>query len=146
MVVEIVEPRCLFRKFLYVTRARKADKNRQNTLFLLKRMIILPDKQLFINAPFQSAKYGKKCMENKEQETIGDVFCPTFRNQKSVYSSTKKTSSFCDCKKCKTYCHVLNMLFRDQKSTGKLESRQVDEIMLDIKQETKSTGNNNKGM
>ena len=77
---------------------------------------MLRDKQLFINAPFQSAKYGKKelCVDNKVRETIGDVFCPTCRNEKCVYISTNKTTSFYDCKMCKACCHVLNIPFKDQ--------------------------------
>ena len=83
---------------------------------------MLPDKQLFVNAPFQSTKYGKKelCVDNKVRETIGDVFCPTCRNEKCVYVSTNKTSSFYDCKKCKACCHVLNSPFTEQKPTNML--------------------------
>ena len=82
-------------------------------------MNLLPDKQLFINVPFQSTKYRKKelCVDNKVRETIGDVFCPTCRNEKCVYISTNKTTSFYDCKKCKACCHVLNIPFKDQKPT-----------------------------
>ena len=80
---------------------------------------MLPDKQIFINVPFQSTKYGKKelCVDYKVRETIGDVYCPTCRNEKCVYISTNKTNSFYDCKKCKAGCHVLNIPFRDQKMT-----------------------------
>ena len=48
---------------------------------------MLSDKQLFPNAPFQSTKYRKKelCVENKVRETIGDVYCPTCRNE-SVFT------------------------------------------------------------
>ena len=83
---------------------------------------MLPDKQLFIIAPFQSAKYGKKelCVDNKVRETIGDVYCPTCRNEKCVYISTNKTTSFYDCKKCKACCHVLNIPLKDQKPTKML--------------------------
>ena len=44
---------------------------------------MLTDKQLFINVPFQSTKYRKKemCVDNKVRETIGDVYCPTRRNE-----------------------------------------------------------------
>ena len=78
-----------------------------------------PDKQFFINVPFQSTKHRKKelCVDNKVQETIGDVYCPTCRNEKCVYISTNKTTSFHDCKKCKACCHVLNISFEDQKPT-----------------------------
>ena len=80
---------------------------------------MLPDKQNFINVPFQSTKYGKKelCVNIKVRETIGDVYCPTCRNEKCVYISTNKTTSFYDCKKCKTCCLVLNIPFKDQKPT-----------------------------
>ena len=78
-----------------------------------------PDKQLFINVPFQSTKHRKKelCVDNNVQETIGDVYCPTCRNEKCVYISTNKTTSFYDFNKCKACCHVLNFPFKDQKPT-----------------------------
>ena len=80
---------------------------------------MLPDKQIFNNVPFQSTKYGKKelCVDYKVREIIGDVYCPTCRNEKCVYLSTNKTTSFYDCKKCKACCHVLNIPFKDQKPT-----------------------------
>ena len=76
---------------------------------------MLHDKQLINKVPFQSTKYRKKelCVDNIK--TIGDVYCPTCRNEKSVYNSTNKTTSFSDCKKCKACCHVLNIPIRDQK-------------------------------
>ena len=55
--------------------------------------------------------------EDNIKELIGDVCCPTCRNQKCVYTSTHKTTSFYDCKKCKACCHVLNIPSRDQKPT-----------------------------
>ena len=78
---------------------------------------MVPDKQVLLNVPFQSTKFGKKelCVDNIK--TIGDVYCPTCRNEKYVYISTNKTTSFYDCKKCKACCHVLNIPFRDQKQT-----------------------------
>ena len=62
---------------------------------------MLPDKQMFINVPFQSTKYGKKevCVDNIK--TIGDVYCPTCRNEKCVYTSTNKTTSFSTVKSAK---------------------------------------------
>ena len=57
------------------------------------------------------------CVDNKVRETIGDVYCPTCGKEKCVYTSTNKTTSFYDCKKCKACCHVLNILFKDQKPT-----------------------------
>ena len=76
---------------------------------------MLPDKQLFKKVPFQSIKYGNEelCVDNIK--TIGDVYCPTCRNENIVYISTNETTSFYDCKKCKTCCHVLNIPFKDQK-------------------------------
>ena len=81
---------------------------------------MLHDKQLFNKVPFQSTKCGKKefCLDNIK--TIGDVYCPTCRNEKCVYVSTNKTTSFYDCKKCKACCHVLNIPFKDQKPTTML--------------------------
>ena len=57
------------------------------------------------------------CVDNKVRETIGDVYCPTYRNEKCVYISTCKTTSYYDCKKCKACCNVLNIPFKDQKPT-----------------------------
>ena len=76
---------------------------------------MLHDKQLFNKVPFQSTKDRKKelCVDNIK--TIGDVYCPICRNEKCVYISTNKTTSFYDCKNWKTCCHVLNFPFRDQK-------------------------------
>ena len=51
------------------------------------------------------------------RESIGDVYCPTCRNEKCVYISTNKTTSFYDCKKCKACCNVLNIPFKEQKPT-----------------------------
>ena len=80
---------------------------------------MLPDKQLFFNVPFQSTKYRKKELpvDDKVRETIGDVYCPTCRNEKCVYISTNQTTSFYDCKKCKACCNVLNISFKAQKPT-----------------------------
>ena len=80
-------------------------------------MSLVPNKQLLPNVLFQSGKYRKKelCVENVK--TIADVFCPTCRNEKCVYNSTKKTTCFYGCKKRKTCCNVLNIHFKDQKPT-----------------------------
>ena len=85
-------------------------------------MNLLPHKQLLLNVPFQSTKHGKKelCVDNKVRETIGNVYCPTCRNEKCVYISTTKTTSFYACKKCKASCNVLNIPFKDQKRTSML--------------------------
>ena len=82
-------------------------------------MNLLTDKQFLLKVQFQSTKYRKKelCVDNKVRETIGDVYCPTCRNEKCVYISTNKVTSFYDCKKCKACCNVLNIPFKDQKPT-----------------------------
>ena len=79
------------------------------------------DKKLFYKVPFKSTKYRmkEKCVDNKVRETIGDLYCPTCRNEKCVYLLTNKTTSFYDCEKCKACWHVL-VPFRDQKPTIKL--------------------------
>ena len=51
------------------------------------------------------------------QDVMGDVYWPTCPNEKCVYISTNKTSSFYNFKKCKACSHVLNNPFRDQKPT-----------------------------
>ena len=78
---------------------------------------MVPNKQLLLNIPFQSTKYGKKEICVDIIKTIGDVYCPTCRNEKCVYNSTNKMNGFCDCKKCKAWCLVLNIPFKDQKPT-----------------------------
>ena len=81
-------------------------------------MNLVPSKHLLLNVPFQSAKNRKElCVDNKKRETIGDVYCPTFRNENYVYISINKMTSSYDCKKCTAYCHVLNIPFKDQKPT-----------------------------
>ena len=82
-------------------------------------MNLVPNKQLLFNVPFQSTKYRKKelCVDNKVRETIGDMYCQTYRNEERVYISTIKTASFYDCKKCKAYCNVLNIPLKVQKPT-----------------------------
>ena len=63
----------------------------------------------------------KNCVwTTKYERFFGDVYSPTCRNEKCVYLSTNKTTSFYDCKKCKVCCNVLNIAFRDQKLTIKL--------------------------
>ena len=82
-------------------------------------MNLVPNNQLLLNIPFQSTKFRKKelCVDNKIRETIGDVYCPSCRNEKCVYISTNKTTSFYGCKKCKACCSVLNIPFTEQKPT-----------------------------
>ena len=80
-------------------------------------MNLVPNEQLLLNVPFQSTKFGKKELCVDTIKTIGDVYSPTCRNERCVSLSTNKTTSFYDCKKCKTCCHVLNFPFKDQKPT-----------------------------
>ena len=85
-------------------------------------MNLLHDKQLFNKVPFQPTEYRKKelCVDNKVRETIGDMYCPACRNEKCVYISTNKTTSFYDFKKCKSCCNLLNIPFKDQQPTNML--------------------------
>ena len=81
-------------------------------------MKLVPNKQILLNVPFQSTKKEREnCVDNKVLETIGDGYFPTCRDEKSVYISTNKETSFCDCKKCKACCNVFNIPFEDQKPT-----------------------------
>ena len=83
-------------------------------------MNLVPNKQLLLNVPFQSTNYRKKelCVDNKVRETIGDAHCSTCRDEKCVYISTNKPTSFYDYNKCKkACCNVLNIHFKDQKPT-----------------------------
>ena len=54
------------------------------------------------------------------QDVIGDMYCPTCPNEKCVYLSNNKNSSFFDSKKCETRSHVVNFPFKDQKPTNML--------------------------
>ena len=78
---------------------------------------MLNDKHLFNKVQFYSTKDRKKklCVDNIN--TIGDVYCPTCRNEKCAYISTNETTDFYDRKKCKACCNVLNIPFKDQKPT-----------------------------
>ena len=116
MLVESVEPGCLFTKFvLRYKSTQRRQKQTKHAFYLLKKM--LHDKQFFNKVPFQSTKYRKKELSVDNIKTIGDVYCPTCRNEKCVYFSTNKTTGFYDCKKCKACCNVLNIPFKDQKPT-----------------------------
>ena len=81
----------------------KRQKQTKHAFSLLKKMNLVPNKQLLVFALFQLTKYTKEelCVDNKVREAIGDVSRPTSRNGKCVYISTKKTTNFYDCKKFK---------------------------------------------
>ena len=85
-------------------------------------MNLVPNKQLLLNVSFESFKYRKKdlCEDTKVRKTIGHVYCPISRNEKCVYISTNKTTSFYDCKKCRACCNDMNVPFKDQKQTNLL--------------------------
>ena len=88
----------------------KTTQTDKTQFFFAKK--VLHDRQLFNKVPFESTKYRKKelCVDNIK--TIGDVYCPTCRNEKCVYISTNKATSFHDCEKCRACCHVLNIPLR----------------------------------
>ena len=92
MLVESVEPGCLFTKFLLQYENTLRRQKQTNYDFVLKNMNFVSNKELLIFIPFQSVKYRKKelCVDNKAQATIGDVGCPTCRNERCVSISTKK--------------------------------------------------------
>ena len=48
-------------------------------------------------------------VDNKARESVGDVYCPTCRNEKCVYISTNKTISFFDCKNSQACCKDLKI-------------------------------------
>ena len=103
MVVESVEPSCWLTKFLSRYKStKKRQKQTKHAVSLLTEDERVTSKQLSINLPFRSTKCRKKelCVYNRVQETIGDVYCQTCRNEKCVYISTNKRNSFYDCKKC----------------------------------------------
>ena len=82
-------------------------------------MKMVPDKQFFSIVSFQSIRNRKKelCVDKKVQNLFGDVFCPTCSAEKCVECSAKKTPFFYDCKNWKACCHILKVLFKDQKPT-----------------------------
>ena len=61
------------------------------------------------------------------QVVTGDVYCLRCPNEKCVFLSIKKTSSFYDCRKCKARSHVLNIPLKDQKPTIMLFGRDSTE-------------------
>ena len=100
----------------------KALKTGKTRFYLLENFNLAVKEQLVLNVTFQSIKNGKKelYVHNKGQEAIGDAYSATCRKENCVFISTKKTTSFYDCKKSKTRCHVLNIHFLDQKATTML--------------------------
>ena len=105
-------------KVLFMLQSTKTDKRR--FFFAKKKDEIGSQFHFFV--PCESTKYRKRELgvDNKVQEAIEDVHCPTCSEEKCVYSSTNETTSLYDCKKCKACCHVLNKLFKDQKPTNML--------------------------
>ena len=106
------------KSFFHVTRLRRDDKKRQKMLSLRKAELVT--RQTFFQyCPISINKNRRKDLyvDNKVQKIVGDVYCPACKKGKCVYFSTNETSSFHDCKKCKTCCHVLNIPFKDPKLT-----------------------------
>ena len=70
----------------------KTTKTNKTRFFSAKNMNLVPNKQLLVNALFQSTNYRKKevRVDNKVQETDRGVYCPTCRTEKCAYISTKK--------------------------------------------------------
>ena len=59
----------------------------------------------------------KNCVSTTTYERLSEMCIVQHVEFKSVYISTKKTTSFYDCKKWKACCNVLNIPFKDQKPT-----------------------------
>ena len=97
--------------FLRDNSTQTRRKQTKHSFFAEKRMKVVPHKQLFNNVPFRSTIWRKKelCVDNKVQETTGNVQFRTCKNERCVYISTNTTSSFYDCKNCKAWCQVLNV-------------------------------------
>ena len=56
-------------------------------------------------------------MRTTKYKKLSELCIVQHVEMKIVYISTKITSSFYDCKKCKAWCHVSNTPFKDQKPT-----------------------------
>ena len=85
-------------------------------------MDVLLDKQMFIKVPIYSIKYIKKetfklYVDNRIKEIFENLFWPKCESEMCPHISTKKTSSFYDCIKCKTSCQALSISFKKQKKT-----------------------------
>ena len=82
------------------------------------RCAILPLKNRQIRFPWSLVK-GFICVKRQKsvQDVIGDACCPTCPNAKCVNLSTNKTSSFYVGKKYKARSHLLNIPFKDRKTT-----------------------------
>ena len=83
-------------------------------------MNLVPNTKLLLNVPFNKPNVETKyCVWTTKYKRLLEMstYCPTCRNEKGVYISNNKTTSFYDCEKCKACCHVLNIPFMDQKLT-----------------------------
>ena len=72
----------------YVTRARKEDKNRPNTLFCFTKLNLLPDKKLFKNVHFESTKNRKKelCVWTTKYKRLFEMCIVQHVEMKSVFT------------------------------------------------------------
>ena len=66
----------------------------------------------FVFWKFRQGIYNFEETKKSIVDVIGGRFCPTFPNQKFVYLSINRNSSFYDCKKCKICSHVHNIFLR----------------------------------
>ena len=110
----------LVHKSLFViqehARTTKTDKFR--FFFARKRWTWYPTNKYYLMPHFnQPNKERKNCAWTTKYERLSETCIVQHVEMKSVYISTKKTTSFYDCKKCKACCNVLNIPFRDQKPT-----------------------------
>ena len=75
------------KNFLLWYQSTQIRQSQTKRAFLQKKMKLLPSKQVFINVLFQSTNCRKKelFVDNKVQETIGNVYCSTCRNENSLH-------------------------------------------------------------
>ena len=84
-----------------------------------KRMNMSAGQKIFNHVPIQLTEYSRKQVfnlnvDNKLQKNMEHLHCPTCKNKKCFNMSTNKTSSFHDCKKCKTSCYMPNVPSKKQ--------------------------------
>ena len=84
----------------------------------MKKMNLVPNKQLLPNVPFQSTKYKRKnYVWTTKYKSLLEMCIVQHVKMKNVYISTNETTSFYDCKKGKTSCYAFNIPFEDQRPT-----------------------------
>ena len=97
--MESVEPGCLFTNFRSLYKSMYKQEKQTNMLFFAKEKDEIVTQQSIVTwCPFSIYQIRNKelCKDNKVQETLGVVNCPSCGNEKSVCVSTDEMSSFFD--------------------------------------------------